>query len=182
MARLDKAAWIDQGFKILKAEGAAGLTIESLTRALKRTKGSFYHHFKNREGYLIALLSEWEEKQTRDIIRASREKRTFDEINQALMTLSGKAVDPQIEVAIRAWALRDALAREFQERIDSQRVEFLKQMFSLISSGGEEIDRFAMIRYSFYIGSLQIIPAMDDGEYRENLDLLTRMFKTESHI
>lgn len=177
MKRLEKTDWINQGFEVLKTRGAAGLTINNLTRALGRTKGSFYHHFKNREDFLTSLLCQWEKKQTRDIIRASSRQQTFNHINQTLTALSHREVDPKIEVAIRAWALRDPLAREYQARIDAQRVGFLRQMFSLIAGDTETSDYFAMIRYCFYIGSLQIIPGMDDDTYHQHLDCLTRMFE-----
>ncbi|MCG8637645.1 MAG: TetR/AcrR family transcriptional regulator [Desulfobacterales bacterium] len=171
-----KQAWLAQGFKILKTQGAAGLTIENLTRAMNRTKGAFYHHFKNRQDYSCRLLELWEDRQANEIIRISKQKKTFDEINQTLVDLSEKAMDPEIEVAIRAWALRDPLAREFQERIDSHRVDFLKEMFALMTEEPEAAELFAMIRYCFYIGSHQIIPAMDEKTYKKRLNALTRMF------
>ncbi len=175
-----KQAWLAQGFKILKTHGAAGLTIENLTRAMNRTKGAFYHHFKNRQDYSSQILELWEERQANEIIRISKQEKTFDEINQTLVDLSEKAMDPQIEVAIRAWALRDPLAREFQERIDSHRVNFLKEMFALMTdapaNAPEAADLFAMIRYCFYIGSHQIIPAMDEKTYKNRLSALNRMF------
>lgn len=176
MNTTSKAQWLDQGFKLLKAQGAAGLTIENLTRLMKRTKGAFYHHFKNREDYSRQLLELWEERQANEIIRISKQKTTFGEINKTLIHLSEKAMDPKIEVAIRAWALRDHLAREFQERIDRHRVQFLEEMFSLITQSNDQAALFAMIRYCFYIGSHQIIPAMDDTLYKTRLKQLTHMF------
>ena len=175
-----KKAWLAKGFKILKTQGAAGLTIENLTRARNRTKGAFYHHFKNRQDYSCALLELWEEGQANEIIRISKQKKTFDEINQTLVDLSEKAMDPEIEVAIRAWALRDPLARQFQERIDSHRVDFLKEMFAQMpgvqTDTPEAADLFAMIRYCFYIGSHQIIPTMDEKTYKARLSALNQMF------
>ncbi|MCG8567804.1 MAG: TetR/AcrR family transcriptional regulator [Desulfobacterales bacterium] len=179
MKTLDKSHWIQQGFRILTQSGAAGLTIENLTRALKRTKGSFYHHFKNRDEFLRALLGQWEESQALEIIRHSRKEKTFDTINQALVTLSGQAMAPEIEVAVRAWAHRDPLAREFQERIDARRVAFLEKLFFLITEDQTQAARFARIRYCFYIGTHQMIPPMDPLTYEEQLDSLTRMFKRE---
>ena len=171
-----KIAWLNAGFSVLKQTGASGLTIDALTAAMGRTKGAFYHHFKNREDFSRQLLELWEERQANEIIRISKQKTTFDEINQTLIDLSEKAMDPKIEVAVRAWALQDPLAREFQERIDRHRVAFLEDMFRLITSDREQSERFALIRYCFYIGSHQIIPALGEGEYRKRLADLTRMF------
>lgn len=171
-----KTAWFDAGFSILKSSGAAALTIDTLTDAMGRTKGAFYHHFKSREDYSRGLLEIWEDRQADEIIRISKQKATFHEINQTLIDLSEKAMDPEIEVAIRAWALQDPLAREFQERIDRHRVEFLVEMFGLMGTAPDHAELFATIRYCFYIGSHQIIPAMGETEYKTRLARLTRMF------
>lgn len=175
--KTDKATWFNQGFKILRARGAGGLTIENLTRSLKKTKGSFYHHFKNREDYSRQLLEQWEKSQAIEIIRYSEQEKTPEAINETLMSLSEKSMDPKAEVAIRAWALRDPLAQQFQERIDTRRVDFLRSLFSLMTPDKDKVELFSMIRYCFYIGSHQIIPAMDENSYKQHLTALMEMFK-----
>ncbi len=178
MKKLDKCAWYEEGFKILKASGAKKLTIENLTKSLHKTKGSFYHHFKNRDDYFEKLLRFWEKKQTFDIFEISKQKKTFKEINTTLLRLSKENLDPGIEVAVRAWALRDPLARKYQERIDSQRMTFLRTMFSLMSDDPELVEMISLIRYCLYIGSHQIIPAIEENIYRKYLDALMEMFET----
>ncbi|MCF6246697.1 MAG: TetR family transcriptional regulator [Desulfobacula sp.] len=180
MKRTNKITWFEQGFKILKTRDAADLTIENLTKKLKKTKGSFYHHFKSRDDYFEKLLIYWEKKQTFDIFEISKQKKTFKEINSTLLRLSKENMDPEIEVAIRAWALRDPLARRFQERIDSQRLGFLQSMFSLMTEDPEQVEMISLIRYCLYIGSHQIIPAINEHTYINNLDALMEMF--ESYI
>lgn len=182
MKRLDKIAWFHQGFNILKTGGAADLTIENLAKKLDRTKGSFYHHFKSRDHYFKKLLEFWEEKQTFNIIETSRQEKTFKGINETLLRLSKENLDPKIEVAIRAWALRDPMVREFQERIDLQRVDFLRAMFSLMTDDPAQVEMISFIRYCFYIGSHQIIPAIDETAYKKKLDTLMEMFETYVEI
>ncbi len=178
MKKIDKTAWFEQGFKILKTSGAADLTIENLTKRLHKTKGSFYHHFKNRDDYFKKLLEFWEERQTFDIIKIKKQEKTFSSINETLLGLSKKNMDPDIEVAIRAWALRDPLARTFQERIDNQRMGFLRSMFSLMTDDPEQVEMISLIRYCFYIGSHQIIPAINEQAYKKKLNALMEMFET----
>ncbi|MCP4722683.1 MAG: TetR/AcrR family transcriptional regulator [Desulfobacteraceae bacterium] len=177
MKKTTKNNWFAEGFKILRSTGAAGLTIENLTRGLNKTKGSFYHHFKNRKDYSRQLLEQWEESQAIEIIQSSKQRKTLEGINESLVNLSEKAMDPKTEVAIRAWALRDPLARKFQERIDSQRMDFLRNMFSLMTDDKDKAELFSLIRYCFYIGSHQIIPAMDEKIYGQNLAALMEMFE-----
>jgi len=178
MKKLNKTAWFDQGFKILKTKGAADLTIETLTKKLHKTKGSFYHHFNSRDDYFEKLLEFWEKKQTFNIQKIKKQKKTFNDINETLLALSKKNMDPDIEVAIRAWALRDPLARTFQERIDSQRMGFLRAMFSLMTDDPGQAEMMSLIRYCFYIGSHQIIPAIDEQTYKKKLGSLMEMFET----
>lgn len=177
MERITQSTWLAEGFTILKETGAAGLTINNLTRRLNKSKGSFYHHFKSRDDYSEKLLSFWEDKQTFDITKISQRKKTFEQINATLLELSSQNLDPQIEVAIRAWALRDPLARSFQERIDKQRLNFLNRMFSLKTGDLQQALTISTIRYCFYIGSHQIIPAMNDTTYRQILTVLMDMFE-----
>ncbi len=92
MKRLDKTAWFKQGFKILKTSGAADLTIENLTKKLNKTKGSFYHHFKNRDDYFEKLLEFWEEKQTFDILEIKKQEKSFKGINSTLLDLMKRNV------------------------------------------------------------------------------------------
>ncbi len=173
---MTKTEWLKEGFAILKQTGAAGLTINNLTRRLNKSKGSFYHHFSSRDDYSEQLLAHWEEKQTFDIIKISEQEKTFDNINAKLLELSRINLDAEIEVAIRAWAIRDPLARKFQERIDAQRLCFLKKMFSLKTPDTDLAGAISLARYCFYIGSQQIIPGLDYPTYHKILDLLMTMF------
>lgn len=177
MKRLNRTAWLNQGFKILKTSGAAGLTIENLASNLNKTKGSFYHHFKSRNDYFEKLLEEWENRQTLQVIQLSKKEKSFENISKKLFLLSEKKYEPEVEVAIRAWALRDPLARSFQERIDTQRVGFLKEMFTHITDDTEKTEIMSLIRYCFYIGSQQIIPPIDKDTYKILLDTLTDVFE-----
>lgn len=177
MKKLNKTAWFDQGFKILKTKGAAELTIETLTKKLNKTKGSFYHHFNSRDDYFEKLLEFWEKKQTFNIQKIKKQKKTFNGINETLLTLSKKNLDPDIEVAIRAWALRDPLVRAFQERIDSQRMGFLRAMYSLMTDDPDKVEMMSLVRYCFYIGSHQIIPAIGEQTYKKKIGSLMELFE-----
>ena len=45
--------------QLLSEEGPPALSLERLTEAAGRTKGSFYHHFQGRDGFLAALVAHW---------------------------------------------------------------------------------------------------------------------------
>jgi AcrR family transcriptional regulator len=172
MVRLSREAWLDEGLKQLREHGAEALTIDQLTRRLGVTKGSFYHHFRNREEYSQALLALWEEKLTRQLIEASSRGRDFSEKNLKLIQMTEQLTDSQLEVAIRAWAQQDPLAMSYQERVDRQRVEYLCELFRLVIDDEELVEAMALIRYSFYIGAQQIRPALSREQHIRLLHLL----------
>ncbi len=68
MTRIPRGAWIEEGFHILADEGDGALTVDGLCQRLDRSKGSFYHHFGSRPGYVDALLAEWERQSTDRLI------------------------------------------------------------------------------------------------------------------
>ncbi|MCW1248114.1 TetR/AcrR family transcriptional regulator, partial [Pseudomonas sp. SAICEU22] len=49
MEKLTRNRWISAGFEALDQVGHIGVSAESLARRLNVTRGSFYHHFRNRE-------------------------------------------------------------------------------------------------------------------------------------
>jgi AcrR family transcriptional regulator len=105
---------------ILAAEGAAGLKIGTLCRALGVTSGSFYHHFDGWPGFVRALLEHWESEQTRRIAalaQANPEPIGRVELLKQLAT----ALPHAAEAAIRAWATLDPEVDKAQRRVDAER-------------------------------------------------------------
>ena len=56
MKKIEREDWFTTGLEILKKDGFLKITIDNLCDVLKVTKGSFYHHFKNVDGYIDALI------------------------------------------------------------------------------------------------------------------------------
>ncbi|MEX2520988.1 MAG: TetR/AcrR family transcriptional regulator [Paracoccaceae bacterium] len=59
MARLTKDDWLALGLTALAEVGAEALTIEGLTARAQKTRGSFYHHFDDREAFVVGVLEVW---------------------------------------------------------------------------------------------------------------------------
>jgi AcrR family transcriptional regulator len=53
--RLSREEWLSRALQVLSREGKAKLKIESLTKNLGVTKGSFYWHFKGRAEFVRSL-------------------------------------------------------------------------------------------------------------------------------
>lgn len=175
--RATKKIWLEHGLEILAESGEAGLTIDNLAERLHLTKGSFYHHFHSRKDFSRQLLAYWEKRQTLDIIEASGKTGTsFSDRNAALIRLSRMDQSTNLEVAIRAWALRDPMVREYQERVDRIRLEYLQQLFGLITEEQDAAERMALIRYCMYVGTQQVFPRVKGQKLKTLYRELQRMF------
>jgi AcrR family transcriptional regulator len=166
MTRKSKEDWLEEGLLVLSDIGEAGLTIDLLSTRLNVTKGSFYHHFQNRQDFLERMLAHWEYQNTLRFIDITEQEGTPAEKGKRLTELVlSKADDPPIEVAIRAWAMRDELARSFQERVDQRRIAYIQQ---LAMERGVEPDtalRMAQIAYTVLIGSQHLVPPISRQQY-----------------
>jgi AcrR family transcriptional regulator len=155
MARKSRKDWIDAGFAALVKQGVDALAAERLAAKLGVTRGSFYHHFGSADDYARALLSEWERTSTEQIIAfsrvggsaAQRERRLAD----ALLR-----VRHDLDVAIRAWALRDPLAQAYQARVDARRIEYLAELYAELLGEQKAARLAAEIVYLCFVGSQQM--------------------------
>ncbi|MBY4723074.1 TetR/AcrR family transcriptional regulator [Burkholderia contaminans] len=137
MSTLTRNDWIAAGFDALDGEGYAGISAESLARRLNVTRGSFYHHFRNREDFVRTLLTAWEDDYTARMLAYAAEGRgAGDTLARYLRIAAEKR--PGREIAIRAWALHDPLVAEFQQRVDAARLAFaIETSRGLVRTSGE---------------------------------------------
>ena len=173
MARVSREDWLESGLLLLAEEGVEALTIDAMCQRLNVTKGSFYHHFKNRHAYLDAILAFWEDKYTRQFIDNSLQGLTPAE---RMARLSEQVIENygEYEVKIRAWAQNDALAREYQERVDQQRLDFLYSVQNDMYDDPKLALTMAQLQYATLIGSAQMMPALSQNDLAAMYRLLSR--------
>ncbi|MBA9007078.1 TetR/AcrR family transcriptional regulator [Thermomonospora cellulosilytica] len=173
-----KTDWLDAGLEILAAEGAPALTIERLTGRLGLSKGSFYHHFGGMGGFRTALLRHFEDKgTTRFIEEAERDPAAppLVRLRRLLDLVVGDETGPELEIAVRAWALQDPEVRRVQERIDATRMAYLRSLWRQYGGDAREADRIARLLYLITIGAEQIVPTLAPAELREVYELTIRL-------
>ena len=56
MKKKNRESWIDMGYQLVSQKGFRSINIESLSRALKKNKSSFYHYFGDLEIFIEELL------------------------------------------------------------------------------------------------------------------------------
>ena len=144
--------WCAAGLGLLRDEGLEAITVERLSRIVGRTKGSFYHHFRDFDGYLQALLLLWEKELTENLILATTPESDPARRSARIEGLA-RALDHDLDRAVRAWALRDRLARAAMRRVDRRRIDYLAGLFR--ENGYRKPRVLAELRYLAFVGAQQ---------------------------
>ena len=169
MRRATKEAWCRAGLSLLRNEGDESLTVERLCTALRKTKGSFYHHFADLDAYLIALLAVWEHEHTERPIEVSQR---VDDVQQRGERLSAEVrkLDHRLDRAVRAWARRNSSVRASLKKIDARRLGYLMTMHAAAKHPNPKA--LAEIEYAGFVG-LQHLDLLDEPKHAAQLvDLL----------
>ncbi|MCD2443672.1 TetR/AcrR family transcriptional regulator [Agromyces sp. SYSU K20354] len=170
--------WLDEGLAVLAVEGEAGLRIDRIASRLGLTKGSFFHHFEGAPGYREALLDEYE-RQTLDALADAIEARRGGDTRSTLAWLTELATSqsetirrPGLDLAVRAWAAADPVARATQARIDAAVIDALQAAWrpAVESDGAARIA--ALVPYLVSLGAAMTVPPIAPDELRRVYELL----------
>jgi AcrR family transcriptional regulator len=174
MTRTTRHDWLENGLHLLSQSGIDNLTIDSICAHLKVTKGSFYHHFTNREDFLSAILDYWEATFTQRFIALSQEGTTPAEQMQRLTQLVVESHGTD-EVAIRTWAQVDPVARAVQKRVDQQRITYLEQLQAHFTADPHHAHLMAKMIYAILIGAQTVLPPYTRDELNQVYHLLSTL-------
>jgi AcrR family transcriptional regulator len=137
--------WLDLALRVLAVEGVERVTVLNLSERLGVSRSSFYWYFKNRDDLLEALLTRWEEINTRSIVtQAGAPAASIDEAlcNVFRCWVNPEIFSPRLDFAIREWARRSAKVRRALDRSDGERTAAIKTMFERYGYG----ERIAFVR------------------------------------
>lgn len=151
---IHKRDWMREAMAALVSGGVDTITIASLTDKLNVTKGSFYHHFRDMVDFRAQML-EMCQYESVDALIARLEIVPIGLPRLDLLEQLAAENDP-LEVALRAWALRDAAARQTLARIDADRIALIAGVFA--QCGVAETDPAARLFYAVFIGGLHLLP------------------------
>lgn len=138
-AALGPGDWLQSALSLLVYKSVDAVRIDVLAQQLKVTRGSFYWHFKDREDLLQRLLVRWRDETTEQVIdRFERRGAEPRELILELFSLPFRGTAAReaasIELAIRAWARRDPMARQALDTVDAQRLSYIAQCLSSMGS------------------------------------------------
>ena len=154
--QLTPADWIRAATEVLVDKSIDAVRVDVLAKGLKVTRGSFYWHFQDRDDLLHQLLTTWRDATTEQIIQRF-ERSGADPAalvgELASLPFHGHAAvhSASIELAIRAWARRDDMARQVVDEVDAKRLSYISQCFVALGFGFQEAGNRAFMLYSYMI-------------------------------
>jgi AcrR family transcriptional regulator len=165
--------WLESGLDVLVASGLEALTIDGICRTLGKTKGSFYHHFANRDDYLHRMLTFWEKHHTQDLIERTSAIERPSEALKELHRLT-RALSFERETALRDWAARSDEAAAVVKRVDLARASHLAKLYVLQGSSPEQAQTLAWLNYALFLGASALGETLPSAQRKRIKDGLQR--------
>jgi AcrR family transcriptional regulator len=170
-----KPQWLRAGLEALRKGGVAAVRVERLAADVGVTKGSFYHHFRDRGALLEALLEFWSREMTDaeferiQTLRAGLAARLVALAEDVLEKGMGR-YDP----AIRGWARTDRKVAAAVAQVDRRRLRALTGFFEEGGFAAAEARTRARLFYTFLLGEPQVrAPAREADELAKMVKILS---------
>lgn len=176
MARITRRDWIEEGFQVLVEDGDGGLTVDALCARLGRTKGSFYHHFAGRPGYVEALLEEWERQATDRLIETGHSEAPVEDRLRAVNRQASELRNARLERAIRGWAAREPLAATVQDRVDRRRLAFMEELCTERMGAVPGARLLARVFQLAFVGAQHLDPPLEGEELYRTFRFMDPLF------
>lgn len=153
-SQLTPQDWIRAATELLIHRSIDAVRVDVLAKILEVTRGSFYWHFSDRDDLLKRVLLGWQEEQTEQIIARYRKQgvQAEDLIRELVeLPFHGRAAmkGASVELAIRAWARRDEMARRVVDAVDAKRLAYLDECFANLGFGAAEAKSRAFLLYCY---------------------------------
>ncbi|KTS97887.1 TetR/AcrR family transcriptional regulator [Pseudomonas rhizoryzae] len=161
-------SWLNAAYESLKDAGVDAVRIQPLAKKLKLSRTSFYWFFEDREALLQALIDQWKNKNTGNLV--ARTEAYAESITEAILNvfdcwLDARLFDSQFEFAMRSWALQSAEVAQDIAEADALRIAALKAMFDRFGFEDRAAETRARSIYLTQIGYISM-KTVEPLEYR----------------
>lgn len=153
--RLSRTDWTDAALVAMAEAGTAGVNIEQLARNLSTTKGSFYHHFENRQALLQAALTRWEEIVDADNQLADQIDDPYARLIAGSVAGVGSNLNGFVDLALSS-SVGDPVVAEALARTNQLRIIWLTQAISAAGFAQPDAEERAIRGLSTYLGLYQL--------------------------
>ena len=170
--RFSREEWLSRALEVLSKEGKAKLRIETLTKKLGVTKGSFYWHFRDRAEFVRSLAAYWAEFSTNQVIEFINQVQgdASDRLLGLMEFLYRKNLG-RYDIAMRAWAAQVPAVARTVKKVDKLRLTLVRSLFAELGFKGQELEmraRTFVVFHSLELGSYA------RGTKKDRLKLLKR--------
>ncbi len=175
--RLGRDDWLALGLERLAAEGPRALQLESICAAADRTRGSFYHHFKDHTVFLDKLAEHWRRRHTEALIDLSQEGSAADRL-RTIKQLALR-IDSTVELGMRRLGAGNPRIQAVVDEVDRQRIDYMTRLHqSRPGVSQNQAAAFAWLEYAAYVGSQVLWPDADPEELAKTGELLSDCLAT----
>ena len=170
-----RAQWLNAGLQALRKGGVGAVRVERLADDVGVTKGSFYHHFRDRGALLEEVLEYWAREMTD--AEFERIQTLRGGLAPRLVALAQDVLEKgmgRYDPAIRAWAREDRKVAAAVAQVDRRRVKALAGFFEEGGFTAAEARVRARTFYTFLLGEPQVrAPAREAGELEKMVRILS---------
>ena len=173
---------MDAATNVLADHGIDSVRVDVLARTLDVTRGSFYWHFRDREELLRKVLQAWRQRATEQLT-LRLEKASTDPREQLHDVISlpfrGRAAvrAARIELAIRAWARRDDMARHAVDEADASRMSYIAQVFSSLGFAIAEARSRSFLLYSYLVAESLLSTSATQAQREQRSQFVERLLR-----
>ena len=152
--RTTRDAWVEAGLRALAAGGPDAVRVETLATALNVTKGGFYHHFRDRQALLDAMLDSWDATLVDRVIESTdrdggdgraRLRRLFSAANAGEDLLA-------LELSVRDLVCRNRGVAERVRRVDNRRLGYLRPLFAEFCEDAADVEGRCLLVLTLFVG------------------------------
>jgi AcrR family transcriptional regulator len=175
--RLGRSEWIAAAVEILGREGVDAVRVEVLAKRLGVTKGSFYHHFTDRDELLRAVLDLWHERATSHVIELCHQhsRRPEERLRRLLeLVIERRRPFGFFDVGVREWARKDRRAQSMLESVDAERLAHIAERLLALGCEPQEAETRAHLIYSHILGEAHIARNDSQSVRRQRLESCLR--------
>jgi AcrR family transcriptional regulator len=165
--RLSARDWIEAAMEAIVEGGVAAVAVEPLAARLGTTKGSFYHHFQNRDALITAALEHWEREQTEALLPGFSLIPDPAERLRAIMAAALADRQGAIRDAVLVTSATHPLVKPVVARVTERRLSYMAQTLTEAGLTPDLARRRVLLLYSSYLGLFDYLRIGLDSEFDE---------------
>jgi len=145
--------WLDAAIKTLIEEGVDAVRVERLATRMGLSRGSFYHHYQDREALLKAVLEHYLQINHQNLVEMLPAlKGTAQDKLWTLWTATASQEFRDYDWAIRMWGMHDPHVAEVLKKIDVKRMDVMIALFMEMGFNEDESWIRAALAYHGSLG------------------------------